>query len=60
MGLGIVEVILLTLLIAFLIVAIIMWLGPMVGIPGNILNILKIIVIVWALFKLITLLIGAF
>lgn len=60
MGLGIVEAILLTLLIAFLIVAIIMWLGPMVGIPGNILNILKIIVIVWALFKLITLLIGAF
>ena len=60
MGLGIIEAIFITIIVAALIIAIIYWLGPMVGIPGNILNLLKILVVVLALFKLIMLLLGAF
>lgn len=55
---GVIESLFIIIIIAALIIAVLFWLGPQAGIPGNILNLLKILVLVIALFKIIALLMG--
>jgi hypothetical protein len=48
-----VESILITLLILLLVLAIVKWALPQAGVPGNIVNLICIIIIVIAVFKII-------
>lgn len=50
-----IEALFIILIVAALLIALLQWLAPTVGIPGNIINLLKILIVVLAIFKIIAL-----
>ena len=55
----VIESLIILLIVAAIIIAVIKWLGPTVGIPGNIIYLLCALVVVYVIFRVIGML-GAF